>query len=145
MQYLLKIGETNYPVDIEDITARPVIAIVQGQRFEVWQEKPDNPKPAAASKSNKADSGASQTPCPPPSLSQAVFAPRCVTAPIPGVIVAINVKPGQSVSRGEELCVLEAMKMKNSIRSAREGEIKSIAVIIGEQVSHGQTILEFTD
>jgi biotin carboxyl carrier protein len=49
------------------------------------------------------------------------------------------------VKRGEEICVLEAMKMKNSIRAARDGVIETIAVTVGDQVRHGQTLIEFSD
>ena len=57
-----------------------------------------------------------------------------LTAPLPGVIVAVMVKPGDSVSHGQELCTLEAMKMKNAIKSHRDGTIDSVAVTVGDQV-----------
>jgi biotin carboxyl carrier protein len=66
-----------------------------------------------------------------------------VLAPLPGVIVAVLVKPGDQVARGQELCTLEAMKMKNAIKSSREGIIDTIAVNIGDQVNHGQMLMSF--
>jgi biotin carboxyl carrier protein len=68
-----------------------------------------------------------------------------VTAPIPGVIVSINVKAGDVVTAGKELCVLEAMKMKNSIRAARAGTIAAIRVAVSEQVKNGQVLMEYGD
>jgi len=61
------------------------------------------------------------------------------------VIVAVLVKPGDTVSRGQELCTLEAMKMKNDIRSSREGTIADIAVNVGDQVSHGQVLMTYSE
>jgi biotin carboxyl carrier protein len=68
-----------------------------------------------------------------------------VPAPIPGVIIEIKVTVGQSVNRGDLLCILEAMKMKNSIRAGRSGMIGIIPVTVGDQVRHGQTLVEFTE
>jgi biotin carboxyl carrier protein len=68
-----------------------------------------------------------------------------VLSPLPGVIVAILVHSGDKVERGQELCTLEAMKMKNAIRSSREGTIESIEVNIGDQVNHGQVLMAFED
>jgi len=61
------------------------------------------------------------------------------------VIVAILVKPGQTVKRGQELCTLEAMKMKNAIRSNREGMIELIEVNVGDQVNHGQVLITYAE
>jgi biotin carboxyl carrier protein len=68
-----------------------------------------------------------------------------VTAPIPGVIISIAVKEGDIVKFGDEICVLEAMKMKNAIRANRAGKVAAICVTIGDQVRHGQTLIEYTD
>ena len=68
-----------------------------------------------------------------------------VLSPLPGVIIAILVKSGDKVERGQELCTLEAMKMKNAIRSNREGMIASIAVNVSDQVNHGQVLMTFVD
>ena len=70
---------------------------------------------------------------------------KSVLAPIPGVIIAISVKPGDSVTRGQELCVLEAMKMKNAIRASRDGKIAAILVNVGDHVKNSQVLIEFTD
>jgi biotin carboxyl carrier protein len=59
--------------------------------------------------------------------------------------VAILVQPGDKVQKGQGLCTLEAMKMKNAIRSNREGTIASIVVNIGDQVNHGQVLMTFED
>ncbi len=70
---------------------------------------------------------------------------KSVLAPIPGVIIAISVKPGDSVTRGQELCVLEAMKMKNAIRATRDGKIAEIHVSVGQTVNHSAPLVSFTE
>ena len=66
-----------------------------------------------------------------------------MTAPLPGVIVSIEVREGESVKAGQELFVLEAMKMKNSIKSDRDGKIATIHVAAGDLVKHNQPVLSF--
>lgn len=143
MRYSIKIGQQSYAVQIVDLETRPVIVDVDGEKFEVWPEEEAQAQHTIKPQSETTRGTA--IPCPPEPLPQAVASPKCVTAPIPGVIVAITIKPGQSVKRGEEICVLEAMKMKNSIRAARDGVIETIAVTVGDQVRHGQTLIEFSD
>jgi biotin carboxyl carrier protein len=70
---------------------------------------------------------------------------KAVLAPIPGVIISVGIKEGEAVATGQELCVLEAMKMKNSIRAKRAGKICAVRVTPGEQVRHSQVLMEFAD
>lgn len=141
MKIEVQIDNQNYTVEIEDIHARPVIAKVQGEKFEVWPETSDETQAAAPSISVP-DAGP---------VSSALDAPtdtsggREVISPLPGVIVAILVKAGDSVSRGQELCTLEAMKMKNAIRSNRDGVIDTVGVNVGDQVNHGQVLITYAE
>ncbi len=64
-----------------------------------------------------------------------------VTAPLPGIIIGIRVKPGDTVTEGQELAVLEAMKMENSIESPVSGTVLSLSVSPGDTVSEGTLIL----
>ena len=88
---------------------------------------------------------------PEPVAASAAVAPQIqnggkdVNAPLPGVIIAIQVKAGDAVSTGQELCTLEAMKMKNAIRANREGTIAAIEVTVGDQVNHGQILMSFRE
>jgi len=144
MKMKVVIDNQNYEVEIEDIHARPVIAFVKGERYEVLPETEDFHS-----------SGVSSAPAisvPTPSQEKPLKPPKPqtggekeVTSPLPGVIVAILVEPGETVTRGQELCTLEAMKMKNAIRANREGTIASVDISVGDQVSHGQVLITFTD
>ena len=66
-----------------------------------------------------------------------------IHAPMPGLILEINVKVGQSVNEEDPLLILEAMKMENVIFSPRDGIIKSISVNQGEAVEKKQLLIEF--
>lgn len=68
---------------------------------------------------------------------------NAIKAPMPGLILEINVSVGQEVREGDNLLILEAMKMENSFASPRDGIIKSIAVAKGDAVDKGQMLIEF--
>jgi biotin carboxyl carrier protein len=68
---------------------------------------------------------------------------NAIKAPMPGLILEINVVVGQEVKENDPLLILEAMKMENSFLSPRDGIIKSIAVLIGNAVDKGQLLIEF--
>lgn len=144
----VKIQNKEYEVEISDLNARPVLATVEGQTFEVWPEETSAAvKPAAATIPTPAPAPARPVAEKPAAVTPAngnANSANTVTAPIPGVIVAIAVKEGQSVSQGEELLTLEAMKMKNAIRAERAGKIGAIKVAVGDHVRHGQALVEYS-
>lgn len=65
-----------------------------------------------------------------------------VRANLPGQIVAILVSPGQSVSAGDPLVILDAMKMENELLAPKSGTVKSIAAQSGQVLAKGDLILE---
>lgn len=65
-----------------------------------------------------------------------------VIAPIPGVILSINVKVGDTIKVGDALLVLEAMKMENSITSEKSGMVTAINVKVGQQVLQSEVMIE---
>lgn len=64
-------------------------------------------------------------------------------APMPGLVLRVQVVPGQRVPAGAGLVVLEAMKMENELKSRADAVIKAIRVQPGEAVEKGQVLLEF--
>jgi biotin carboxyl carrier protein len=66
-----------------------------------------------------------------------------VKAPMPGLILEINVVVGQTVQENDNLLILTAMKMENSLLSPRNGVIKSIAINVGDSVIKGDLLIEF--
>jgi len=68
---------------------------------------------------------------------------KYLLSPMPGLLVSVAVKEGQAVKSGEELAVVEAMKMENVLRAERDGTVAKIAAEAGQSLSVDQVILEF--
>ncbi|HOP58348.1 MAG TPA: acetyl-CoA carboxylase biotin carboxyl carrier protein subunit [Bacteroidales bacterium] len=65
-----------------------------------------------------------------------------VSSFIPGTVLDVVVREGQDVKKGDTLIIVEAMKMKNHIKSAREGTVKKIYVKKNDKIAKGNTLLE---
>jgi 3-methylcrotonyl-CoA carboxylase alpha subunit len=63
-------------------------------------------------------------------------------APMPGKVIAVRVAPGDTVGKGDELLVVEAMKMENAVRAPREGRVKSVSARVGDMVTPGVVLVE---
>ena len=66
-----------------------------------------------------------------------------VRSPLPGKIIDLKVKAGDSVSKGQPLLVLEAMKMEHTLNAPIDGKVKSVRYAVGEQVPEGAELVEF--
>ncbi len=133
MKYVVKVANKSYEVEIEDIQARPVVARVDGQEFKVTPEeaaRQATPKEMSEFKPGDLSTGIS--------TSQ-------LTAPLPGTVLEVFVKPGEYVEMGQVVLVIEAMKMKNSIRSTRAGTIAEVLVSAGQAVAHKQVLVKFVE
>jgi biotin carboxyl carrier protein len=72
----------------------------------------------------------------------AATGPAPLVAPMPGLVVRINVRPGDEVTPGQPLVVMEAMKMENELRSSSAGIVKTIRAQPGEAVEKGTLLVE---
>lgn len=151
--FRVRVSGKTYVVEIDDAGKSPMQVTVNGRLFNVdveWQgadsEATVRPEIVPASPAKEAVMPAGHRPAqpPPPQLSESERASvATVDAPMPGVIVEVRVKAGDRVSRGDELCILEAMKMRNSIRSPRDGEIQAVQVTTGVKVAYGAPLVSF--
>ncbi len=66
-----------------------------------------------------------------------------IKAPMPGLILSINVKEGDEVQKGDTIMILEAMKMENVLKSPGDGVVKSIVVKQGDSVEKNQVLINF--
>ncbi len=150
MKIRVTIEQETFEVEVGDLSTRPILATVDGETFEIYPEDTTAAvtavsKPAAPAPSTTAvPAKAKPVDCAPPASNQA-SSDKQLKAPIPGVIISISVKVGDQVTQGQELCMLEAMKMKNAIRSSRSGQIAAIYISNGDTVSHGQLLMEFSN
>ena len=136
MKYVVNVADHYYEVEIEDIRARPIIARVDGQEFKV---SPEDGATLAIQKEGKGIKSVelSKQPSSPSSTTNEL------TAPLPGTVIELFVRTGDYVEAGQVMLVIEAMKMKNSIRSTRAGKITEVLVSAGETVAHKQTLVRF--
>jgi len=155
----VRVDGDDYEVEIGDLAARPIIATVEGALYEVWPES----EPTANGNGHENGNGAapklaetvavarakSSTPTSAPTSTNGSAAPRNgsasneVRSPLPGVIVSVKARTGLKVNVGDELVVLEAMKMKNAVRATRAGTVAEVMVTEGQTVKHSQVLLRY--
>lgn len=75
--------------------------------------------------------------------SQASGKLNTIKAPMPGLIIDLKIKSGDSVNEGDQLLILEAMKMENVIKSPGKGTVKTVKIKKGDSVEKGQVLIEF--
>ena len=63
-------------------------------------------------------------------------------APMPGLIVSVDIKEGQKVQEGDGILVLEAMKMENTLLAPKDGMVKAITIKVGDKVEKNQLLIE---
>jgi biotin carboxyl carrier protein len=122
-------GKT-FEVEVDSLQTQPVIARVDGTPIEVWLESAPREGPPAGQI---------------PAQGTPPVQQKCaeIRAPIPGTIVSVAVKAGDMVSYGQEICILDAMKMKNPIRSPRDGVLKDVCISVGQTVKHNDLLVTF--
>jgi len=135
MKVSVKINGQNYDVEIRDINKRPIVAIVDGETFEVHPE------------TEFATSAISDEPAPVKiaTANTQMVSGKALLAPLPGTVTEIFVLPGAQVEAGQPVCVIEAMKMKNTIRADRSGTVASVSISPGQSVKHKQALVEFME
>jgi len=151
MKIRVQIEQKVFEVEVGDLNDRPITAVVDGEVFKVWPEAGVETQHFASSMA-AAPVAAPVVQVSAPAPAAAPKAPavtgdksKQVVAPIPGTILSVNVKEGQDVSFGQELCTLEAMKMKSAIRANRAGKIAAIRVAAGDKVSQNQALMDYAD
>ena len=135
----VKVGERWYTVQVDNLSTSPISVSVEGETFYVDVEGLPQSKQTPRSADHQPTSrtapptGASHT----PGVSDKV-----IRSPMPGRILAVTVRPGDSVSPGQEVCVVEAMKMEQSIRALQEGTVKKVHVQPLQQVGTNDPLVE---
>lgn len=147
MKYRIKIEDQTYEVEILDLHARPIVVFVDGERFEVEPQNGQSQEfntEISTGTAEKSEFLKSQPLVSPPNVGSPGSS-TLVRAPIPGVIVALLVRPGDQVSHGQDLCTIEAMKMRNNIRASHPGKIAEILVNTGQTVNHNDPLMRFEE
>lgn len=139
--FRIKVGDHWFTVQVGDLTYSPVEVTVEGETISVEVEGlPPRPLPNTRGPRSRP--------------AQIISAPRqrrslgsdpsdkILRSPMPGKVISIMVRPGDRVSAGDEVCVVEAMKMEQSIRTGRDGVIKAVHVQPMDSVSANDPLVE---
>ena len=139
-EYKYKINGNEYNVAVEELEGNKANVTVNGKTYEVELDRPAKPavtkpvaRPAAAPSAAPAPAAA---PAPRPAAGGAG-----IKAPLPGVILDIKVNVGDTVTKGQTVAILEAMKMENNINADREGKVVAINVSKGQSIAEGTDII----
>ena len=140
--YNFKINGNGYNVVINSVEGRNASVTVNGKEYQVeLEEAVSAPVQAAPAASVPAQSPAPAQAAAPAAPAAAAGSGKAVTSPLPGVIIAVKVNVGDKVKAGQEVAVLEAMKMENSIEATHDGTVTAINVAKGDSVLEGAPIV----
>lgn len=139
-KFKITIDENNFDVTVNVTDHNKATVEVNGISYEVAYESKNTVastaprKPAAIPTSTTYKSSAQNT----TSNNKATT----IKAPLPGTISAISVKVGSQIKRGDCLLVMEAMKMENNIVASKDGQVKTIHVTVGQNVSQDDPLVD---
>jgi len=141
--FKITVNARTYDIEVGSTSENPVEVLVDGELFLVEVEKPAEKvvlAPTAPAPSTPAVTRSVE----PPKAAKGPVATdaRVITAPMPGVVLAVKVKSGEKVKTGEEVCTLESMKMELNIMAARDGVVSKVCVSVGQSVVHGTVLIE---
>jgi biotin carboxyl carrier protein len=160
-RYTLEVGGKPYVIDVQEVTADRFTVHVGDEEYDVRLSsdadlaealitpamvpaRPNHASPAAPA-GRVAVSPRSEPAGAPPPLARAStdgHAAGALTAPMPGKILSVEVGHGDRVSRGQTLVILEAMKMKNAIKSPCNGVVLEVKVRPDQTVAHGDLLVQ---
>lgn len=136
----ITVNGKSYDVKVGDASTSPVDVEINGKSYQVEFDAVST----GATPIHKAP--VVSTPVAPRSTTTVQSSPvtgNGVRAPMPGTIVKIEVKAGDKVTRGQHLLALEAMKMKNSIKSPVDAVVKAVLVNDGQKVQYNDMLVSF--
>lgn len=126
MKYKVTLNNRTYEVEVEAGKAMLV------DEYEAYAPAPAAPAPAAPAPAAAA---------PAPAAPEALAAGEAVNAPMPGNILKIEVKQGDTVKAGQLLVILEAMKMENEIVAPKAGTVAQVVAKVGDKVDTGAALI----
>jgi glutaconyl-CoA decarboxylase len=126
--YTVKVNGVSYQVEVEEAGSAAPAPVAAA------------PAPVAAAPAPVAAVPAPVAAAPAP-VAAAPAGSEVIKAPMPGTIIEVTVQLGESVTRGQVLCILEAMKMENEIVAPRDGTIAAVSVTKGASVNAGDPMI----
>jgi len=162
-RYRLDISNREFVIDVQELAADRFEVVVGDETYEVTLSgdetlaesiiKPGvqpgsaqpSPHTSTVTRVRKEPSAAPAAASTPRKPAGAAGGKGALNAPMPGVIIEVSVKAGDEVKRGQQVAVLDAMKMHNVIGAPRAGIIAGVFVEVGQSVAHGDAIVTFKE
>ena len=135
----VRVGDHWYTVEVGDLTRSPVQVTVDGETFEVDVAAAPSPP-----RRGRPPGGLTvpDAPTATPASSGAPVDDDILRSPMPGRVMSVMVRPGDTVVAGDEVCVVEAMKMEQSILAHRDGVVKTVFVQPLDSVNANDPLVE---
>lgn len=140
-QYKFKINGNEYNVAINSVEGNIADVTVNGASYKVEMENAPVQQAAAPAAAPAPAPSAAPAPAAQAAAPAPAGAGKPVTSPLPGVIIEVSVKVGDAVKAGQQVAVLEAMKMENAIEATSAGTVTAIHVNKGDSVLEGAPIV----
>ncbi|HSW59714.1 MAG TPA: biotin/lipoyl-containing protein [bacterium] len=140
-KYEMKINGKDYNVEIKDFNSKGAKVAVNGKTYDVGVKYSEAEAPVIPVITRKAVAPIEKQAAQPAVQETSSGSVSSVFAPMPGLILKILVKPGDSVSIGQKVVSMEAMKMENDINSTIAGTVKEVQVKEGDNVREHQSLL----
>ena len=137
-QVRVKIGEKWYTVEVEEPLGSPARVTVEGESFLVEVDRGSVRRPHSRTFRPPVGAPASRS----GAAVRSAADDGIIKSPMSGKVLAIRVKPGDKVASGDEVSVVEAMKMEQSIRAPRAGTVKKVHVKPLQQVNIHAPLVE---
>ena len=137
----IKVDGQWYNVEIGDLTDTPIEVRVNGEAFLIEIEPAPQERTTSVRRTRSVNIE-NHPVVPRYTGSQDSPNENMLRSPMPGRVMSINVRPGDSVNEGDEVCVVEAMNMEQSIRAPRAGIIKAIHVQPLDSVDVNEPLIE---
>jgi glutaconyl-CoA/methylmalonyl-CoA decarboxylase subunit gamma len=152
-EYVLTINQKEYRAEVGEINAEFALIQVNGKEFRVDLKQLGLGKlmPVATlaaearpvTLGGQPAIGVAPAPAAPPAAAASTGeASSMVKAPLPGLIIDVKVREGEKVKAGQNIIVMEAMKMENQIQATTDGTVKKIFIKKGDNVAEGNALVE---
>lgn len=159
-EYIMAVGGKEFRAGIKEVTAEYALVQVDDREYKVLLKQLGSgvsafsglartvaapPGPAAPAPAAGREAAPVMAPPPPQAaLASQEGGSSAIPAPLPGLVLDILIKEGDSVKAGQPLLVMEAMKMENQIQAPFDGKVKKVFVQKGANISEGDKLVEIS-
>ncbi len=159
-EYVMAVGDREYRAGIKELNAEYALVQIDDQEYKVVLKhlgsgqsvftglaRGTAPQVAVMTPSAVPAKGAPDVPpvmAPPPQAGTTQEGSSTIPAPLPGLILEVMVREGDTVKAGQSLLVMEAMKMENQIQAPFDGTVKKVFVQKGANISEGDKLIEIS-